>query len=53
MEQKKKPKNKATIIQLIYDKGGTYIQWKKASSTYCVGEDGWHQAMKLEHSHTI
>ena len=31
MEQKKKPKNKATIIQLIYDKGDTYIQWKKDS----------------------
>ena len=55
MEQDRKPRNKpSTYGQLIYDKGGKNIQWKK----YSLFNEWWWEnlkaackGMKLEHKH--
>ena len=41
MEQDRKPRDKPThLCQLIYDKGGKDIQWRKVSSISGAGKTG-------------
>ena len=41
MEQDRKPRDKPThLCQLIYDKGGKDIQWRKVSSVSGAGKTG-------------
>ena len=55
MEQEKKPRNKPTHIQSIYDKGGDNTQWKKGSLFKKWCWENWtatYKRIKVEHSLT-
>ena len=46
MGQNREPRNKHTLIQLIYDKGGKKIQWGKNKTSFIngVGKTGQAKA---------